>query len=327
MNKMADNELDWDHAADFGERDPLLERNKAGRDMSYRSGGVNLSYEEAVELLTVLDTSRFKLQQYISNADETSVVETVVIPVPGRWLRIRKNVLPRIARNIVFITIILQAVNLLILSLIDIWPRKDSEDVIVTSAVTMIVVQLLNLIALVYTSVELAGQLFKRTVSNILLAQCYLATILLFTGIYILTYRLKPVSWKFIQQDLNSSPDLVIVLYIKLFFFSVSTATLSGTANVLPAEWYNYIFTSFQMLLSFVYFTSILGQSISRSSTPTRTPPQKDKKPLNYGSTTTNHVYNNHHETSIADSSIENSVNIIDDDITQNHSTTRVTLN
>ncbi|ESO84376.1 hypothetical protein LOTGIDRAFT_236330, partial [Lottia gigantea] len=284
---MADHELDWDHAADFGESSPLLEGTKDESSAYYRSGNLSLSFDEARELIGVLDSCRTKLEQYISPGEESQSQIIEVEVTAGRCLRFKTKIGPKIARNIIFVTILLQAVNVLVLSLIDIWPKKDSETVIVVSAVTMLVFQLLNLFCLIYTTVDLAKQLYKRSVSNILLAQCYLATILLFCGIYILTYRLKPESWKFIQDDLNKSPDLVIVLYVKILFFSVSTATLCGTANVVPAEWYNYIFTSFQMLLSFVYFASILGQSIA-SHTSRVTKNTTTTRTSTYGATTNN---------------------------------------
>ena len=38
----------------------------------------------------------------------------------------------------------------------------------------------------------------------------------------------QPKSWKFIQEQLELDPILVIELYSKFLFFSVSTATLCG---------------------------------------------------------------------------------------------------
>ncbi|KAL8611608.1 hypothetical protein ACOMHN_062886 [Nucella lapillus] len=72
------------------------------------------------------------------------------------------------------------------------------------------------------------------------------------------------------------------MLYSKFLFFSVSTATLCGSDNVLPKEWYNCLFTALQMLMSFVYFASILRHSLSQdtrhwlglgSGSPPRPPP------------------------------------------------------
>ncbi|XP_067659468.1 uncharacterized protein [Haliotis asinina] len=134
--------------------------------------------------------------------------------------------------------------------------------VLIVSASSMILLQVLNLIALVYTSVLLAKLLLRHRVTAFVLAQSYISSLFLFAGLYTLTYRLQPDSWKFIQEDLVSDPVFVVVLYAKFLFFSVSTATLCGSDNALPKDWYNCIFAAAQMLLSFVYFASILSQSM-----------------------------------------------------------------
>ncbi|XP_076472603.1 uncharacterized protein LOC143302004 [Babylonia areolata] len=92
----------------------------------------------------------------------------------------------------------------------------------------MIILQLINLFFIVMVSARLVKQLKKHRVSTVSLAQSYVSTLLLFAGLYTLTYRLQPRSWKFIEEELETDPILVIVLYSKFLFFSVSTATLCG---------------------------------------------------------------------------------------------------
>nr|KAG5700175.1 hypothetical protein BaRGS_011018 [Batillaria attramentaria] len=192
-------------------------------------GNLQLSYEQAQELLQVLDNSRYVLETFVNQTRP-------------------------------------QALNLVVVSIIDIYPKNDDQSVVTGTGITMILLQMANLFFIVLVSVRLVRQLYKHKVSILLLAQSYMSTLLLFAGIYTLTYRMAPKSWKFIQEDLEENPVLVIVLYSKFLFFSVSTATLCGSDNVLPQEWYNCLFTSCQMLMSFVYFASILGQTLSQDT-------------------------------------------------------------
>ncbi|XP_041378348.1 uncharacterized protein LOC121390568 isoform X2 [Gigantopelta aegis] len=254
-----ENDLLWDHAGDV-ENDVLSADYKYGRS-AFRQDGVRLTYEHAYELVNVLDNTKAILQSYIQQME--SRVPEVQPPRRQCCQYLRRKILPKLSRNISVVTVILQGFNLMILTLIDIWPKKDDKIVMIFSSISMIILQLFNLIAIVYTSYKLARQMYKRKVNGILLAQNYLATILLFAGLYTLTYRIDKKSWKFVQEDLSSNPVMVVVLYSKFLFFSVSTATLCGSDNALPVEWYNCIFAAIQMLLSFVYFASILGQAIT----------------------------------------------------------------
>eukprot|EP00105_Crassostrea_gigas_P014060 XP_011430604.1 PREDICTED: uncharacterized protein LOC105330542 [Crassostrea gigas] len=132
----------------------------------------------------------------------------------------------------------------------------------------MILLQVLNLVVLLISSVKLVKQLFLKEVSGLLLAQSYVAAILVFSGIYTLTKRLQPDSWKFVREETWKDPALIVEMYCQFLYFSVSTATLCGTAEVTPNKWYNYICVSFQMLLSFMYFASILGQVMAPITSP-----------------------------------------------------------
>ncbi|XP_048241380.1 uncharacterized protein LOC124149593 isoform X1 [Haliotis rufescens] len=265
-----DTELIWDHAADVQFESSDMSRGvKHGHSTFYGADSVHLSCEQAHELISVLESTREIILNYIDNVEESQphIARTSQgcngSHCPPCLRTLKQKVFPKISKNITVVTIVLQALNLVILTLIDFWPKKDDQTVLIASATSMILLQVLNLIALVYTSVFLAKLLTRRRVTAFVLAQNYISSLFLFAGLYTLTYRLQPSSWKFIQEDLNSDPVLVAVLYAKFLFFSVSTATLCGSDNALPKDWYNCLFAAAQMLLSFVYFASILSQSMT----------------------------------------------------------------
>ncbi|XP_076451639.1 uncharacterized protein LOC143287496 isoform X2 [Babylonia areolata] len=267
------NDLMWDHTGDV-ESDPLLGRETERQNDRNRPAPLQLSHQQAQDLLHVLDHTRFVLESYVGQHQHELTESSFRESGPWRggagggvrrsWWAFHCCPARRrsIARYIFLITLILQALNLVVVSLIEGFPRHNSTAVYGT-CITMILLQLLNLCFIVMVSMRLVRQLSKHKVSLLLLAQSYLSTLLLFAGIYTLTYRLQSQSWKFIQEDVETDPILVIELYSKFLFFSVSTATLCGSDNVLPKFWYNCLFAALQMLLSFIYFASILGQTLS----------------------------------------------------------------
>lgn len=157
-------------------------------------------------------------------------------------------------------TLVLQGVNLFIQTIIDFLPHNDSNDIMIVGCTTMIFLQLLNLVLIISTSAKIARQMYKHHISGILLIQTYMATVLLFAGLYTVTKRLKPSSWKDLHDD-ATDPIYIAIIYCKFLYFSVSTGTLCGNVEISPYDWYNCVFVSLQMLLSYMYFASILGHA------------------------------------------------------------------
>ncbi|XP_052821094.1 uncharacterized protein LOC128246738 isoform X2 [Mya arenaria] len=168
-------------------------------------------------------------------------------------------------------TVLLQLVCLIMLTLVDALPDEHSSKrrALQVSSYVMLGIQTINLVIVVLISVQIAQQIQHRKVSRILLLQSYIAAVLLFSGIYTATYRLQPSSWKFVADpQVLEDPVQIVVLYTRFLFFSVSTATLCGAADALPKQWYTCLFVSAQMLLSFMYFTSVLGATIRKRKIP-----------------------------------------------------------
>ncbi|GFS12677.1 hypothetical protein ElyMa_003117500 [Elysia marginata] len=89
------------------------------------------------------------------------------------------------------------------------------------------------------------------------------------------------------NENLTSDPIQVFNLFFKFLFYSISTATLCGSDNALPVDWYNHLFAGTQMLLSFCYFASILGMALSPRP-PAAKPKQREPKLLPRGYRTPN---------------------------------------
>jgi hypothetical protein len=74
--------------------------------------------------------------------------------------------------------------------------------------------------------------MLHNTASSSFLVQSYLSTILLFTGVYLLLFRLQPSMWAGVDtgQTLNSS-TYVIEAFVRMLYFSVATMTGVGVWN------------------------------------------------------------------------------------------------
>ncbi|XP_048754539.1 uncharacterized protein LOC125665757 [Ostrea edulis] len=273
---MSRDELIWDHTGEDLD-DPLI-GSYEGEEAILRSrtrNTVQLSHYEALKLAHQLEATSALLRAYLGDFElshtqsETSTSERSQSGCIDCLKRKCERVLDKVTGlKIIIFTVVLQGFNLLIQTLIDIWPEKDDYIELVVSCLTMILMQVLNLILLLISSVKLVKQLFLKEVSAVLLAQSYMAAILVFAGIYTLTKRLAPDSWKDVREDVHKDPALIIEMYCQFLYFSVSTATLCGTASVTPNKWYNYICVSIQMLLSFMYFASILGKVMAPVTSP-----------------------------------------------------------
>lgn len=129
----------------------------------------------------------------------------------------------------------------------------------------MVALQVVNILHVGLASWTLTHQLIKfRAVSGFLMAQTYLSTVLLFSGFYLVIYRLNPSGWELSRTDpmINGG---AFTQYVRMLYLSVSSATLCGVANIQPVAWYATLSVCFQSLVNFVYFASILAQTIGCS--------------------------------------------------------------
>lgn len=107
-----------------------------------------------------------------------------------------------------------------------------------------------------------------QTVTKSFLAQSYLSTTLLYAGLYTLVYKIESSSFQHLTgaKDPLSTP----LIFFKMAVFSISTGTLCGTSSIIPDMWLAQLIASTQMLMSYVYFASVLYMAVH--------PPKNDLK-------------------------------------------------
>lgn len=125
-----------------------------------------------------------------------------------------------------------------------------------------VVLQLAAILHVGLASWRLTHQLLRyRATSGFLMAQTYLSTVLLFAGFYLIIYRVDPNSWETSPTDPIRS-GTAFMQHVRMLYLSVSSATLCGAANIQPISWYATVTLCFQSLVNFIYFASILAQTI-----------------------------------------------------------------
>ena len=71
-------------------------------------------------------------------------------------------------------------------------------------------------------------------------------------------------AWKFVEPD-SSSNLIPVLLFIRMLYFSTSTATLCGTSLIEPLEWYTGLTVSLQV-------ATLLDHRLTAGSHITRSP-------------------------------------------------------
>ncbi|KAG1660924.1 Protein henna [Nymphon striatum] len=144
--------------------------------------------------------------------------------------------------------------------------KLQGEAKLIDTAV-MAITQFLSLLLVISSTVYLSKSMMKNQLSGIQLAQNYLSTILVFSGIYLMIFRNKPSSIDIQGKEDDFSVSLAIIQYIKMLYLSVSSATLCGAADVQPVSWFVTLLVCVQNIINFVYFASILAQTIGKNNT------------------------------------------------------------
>ncbi|CAM1306517.1 Uncharacterised protein g4388 [Pycnogonum litorale] len=221
---------------------------------------LQFNLDELTELVNKLEDMTSVIRQHVRNAKK-------VIRAEGQYMPKTNWKLTFVFRFLLPIVVCLQAMMVTILSLSDHTHLKHSgQQYVVMVEVSVGIIQFVCIVTVICSTVMLTKQMFSHRASTYLLAQTYISTVFVFTGIYVLSYRLKPQGW-----TLNSKldGDIAIFHYIRMLYLSVSSSTLCGSSDTKPISWYNTLLVCFQDVLNFVYFASILSQVIGNYQTYT----------------------------------------------------------
>ncbi|XP_032224912.1 uncharacterized protein LOC5500621 [Nematostella vectensis] len=212
-----------------------------------------LTEEQVDKLIDTLETTREALNHLSLRHNEFKPPRRPRVPV---W----------ITNHLFVITVVWQFMCIVALTVLQTFTHKlkgKEKLAFVLTITIMVLFQAVNLLLVFITSVKLTKQFLHHTVTRSFLGQSYLSMTLLFAGLYTLLYRIDKSSFKDLG-GLGLQGDVLysVILFIKMLFYSISIGTLCGAGHIVAATWYAQMITGLQMLMSYVYFASVLSITI-----------------------------------------------------------------
>lgn len=239
------------------ERDRVLDRDNA-LSRRRRNGPdeavVTITHEQLEELQTALETTTDLIRQVGMNSVELEALSR----------RRRPHRIPKcVTRNLLLLTVFWQVLNIAAVSIAEAFEtqskgedKREENNVFLASIIVIVLFQALNLILVVFTTIKLTKQIMHQTVTKSFLGQSFLSTTLLYAGLYTLVYKFDDSAFSNLSGDKGALKTPLV--FLKMVFFSISTATLCGVSSFIPEMWSSQLIASTQMLMSYVYFASML---------------------------------------------------------------------
>lgn len=179
----------------------------------------------------------------------------------------KRNIPRRVSENVFTITFIWQLVFILGLEAVDAITKHEitkERPYYISGVAVLVLFEIANLILCLSVTVKLFKQYKHRNTSMKFLFHAYISTLFLFGGMYTFTAWVFPDS--FTNLSHKTSKFRTLYLYSQLIFTSISTGTLCGASHVTAAHVTTEFMMSFQMLISFLYFASILSEVLNPST-------------------------------------------------------------
>ncbi|KAI0210168.1 hypothetical protein LSAT2_005101 [Lamellibrachia satsuma] len=253
-NGMTQEELAWDHTA---ENTPLIHDDSRRNPFMFSSqtdAHLLLSGRHIDQLLRNLDDSATLLKNVLKGSARPHHETTAAAGICSSHIR---GLCHCGARNVLWVTVGIQLLSTTLVSILDATGKKHNT---ATASMTiMSILQAVNLVYFIFALVTLTRRMSfgRANLSFSLALKSYSSSILLFVGLYTLTYRAEATSWASPVTSLES--DSTLAIYVKMFYVSVATATLCGASSVIPIAWFTYLLTAVQMLLSLTHIMQMLA--------------------------------------------------------------------
>ncbi|KAJ7393324.1 hypothetical protein OS493_006294 [Desmophyllum pertusum] len=210
------------------------------------------------ELLTAMDTTSDLLRQVgMSSVDLENLTR-----------RRRNHRIPKMCdKQSLILTVFWQILNIAAVSIAEAFmteskgeDKKEEKNIYLVSIIVIVIFQAANLILVFFTTIKLTKQIMHQTVTKSFLGQSFLSTTLLYAGLYTLVYKFDSKAFQNISgaKDALNTP----LVFFKMTVFSISTGTLCGSSAIIPDLWSAQLIASTQMLMSYVYFASLLYISV-----------------------------------------------------------------
>ncbi|XP_023215723.1 uncharacterized protein LOC111618418 [Centruroides sculpturatus] len=220
--------------------------------LQYNNSDIEERIKEINDLIFRLEDMATVLKIQLHSARETSQTNREVKP---------RKPIPFVIRYQLLFVLLFQGIILSLSALYDhLWKHGPMFYETMVNVISVILFIINALIVCIGTAL-LSKHLLKHDVESVFMAQTYFSTVIVFSSLYFIVFRFEPTSWEFSETD-HIKSNGAFAQYIRMLYLSVSSATLCGAANIQPKSWYVTLMVCFQSLVNFVYFASILAQTI-----------------------------------------------------------------
>mmetsp|Transcript_6013 Transcript_6013/g.9079 ORF Transcript_6013/g.9079 Transcript_6013/m.9079 type:complete len:190 (-) Transcript_6013:41-610(-) len=157
-------------------------------------------------------------------------------------------------------TITWQLVLLVVVSLCEL--IFSNETAILDVAITLgSIIQFVQVVFVIVTSVKLVKQLRHRTASGWFLVQSYLSVVILYAGSYTLVFQIESSS--FHSEQLVDEKSEIFAIYTIFLYFSGTTMSTVGYGDIYPVVWYTQLMVLSEAILSVVFTTVIFVKGLA----------------------------------------------------------------
>lgn len=227
----------------------------------------SINVDQKLQFAQLLESTATKPKDVIKRQDDktdgncSEEVETVCQPT-----RKQRRIPRYISENIFVITFVWQLVCVVGLEAVDGLTRDEVKRkekwYFIIVIVIMVILQLINMFACLSVTIKLFKQYRHNNTSMKFLLRCYIAILFLFGGVYTFIAWMFPITFVGIRDN-KDSKIRTLNLYSQMVFTSISTGTLCGSASINASHLVTETLMSLQMLLSFLYFTTILSEVVN----------------------------------------------------------------
>ncbi|CAL1286032.1 unnamed protein product [Larinioides sclopetarius] len=246
INSLVQTSVEISSLASRGSRSPSLVTCTTMEDEDEKRAAL-------VDLITHLEDTAALLREYLTPIKTESFSSSNIASFEQTTFLLKYQLV---------LVVFTQLISILLLSLFDhLLEKVEDKGYNILTIACMATLQILNMVLVAFATAVLSKQMLMYKVEGSLMAQTYLATVITMAGLYFMIFRINPDTWDFGSAD-KAKDYIAAGQFIKMLYLSVSAATLCGAANIQPNSWYVTLILCFQSLVNFVYFASILAQTI-----------------------------------------------------------------
>jgi len=176
-------------------------------------------------------------------------------------------------RHLFLFSFVWQVINVILATVL--YPKRGQSDLnpqeLTILISIMAVFQVIHLGLVFVTSIKLCRKVIHKTAAPLFVAQSFLSTLFMYSGMYSLIFCVFPNSFAGVNPE-----ESHISIAARFLYFSTATMTTVGYGDVNASYWVSEVVVSTQMLISLTYTVIIFTQGLAHFNTPYIIPKKKN---------------------------------------------------